>query len=117
MHPNILHLSFKSDSEHNTDQSLFVEEEFVIEKVTYDLVGVIYGGNSHFVFRFLKDGKLYEADGMAEHSKSTEHKKVRAALSKEIKGCHRASLSRIIHTKLIGERIKRTAQDAYYLKR
>lgn len=52
-----------------------VDREVTVDEVIYDLVGAVYG-----VTRYCRDGKVFEDDGMAQHSSSTKHKKRRAAL-------------------------------------
>lgn len=65
MHPYILHVSYPFLGPGvEVDLPNFVEEELFLEEVFYDLVGVVYGDGYHFVFRFLKDAKVYEAVGL-----------------------------------------------------
>ena len=121
IHPYILHLSYPFLGKGvKVDLPHFVDEELLIEEVVYDLVGVIYGDGFHFVFRFLKDGKVYEADGMQQHSTSKHKKIVRSALSREIPGCHKISLAGHIDWELNVEKELvegKKIVDIYYLKR
>jgi hypothetical protein len=71
----------------------FLEKEITIDGTCYDFVGAVYGDSYHFIFRCYDDGKVYEADWMAEHPTSNHHRKIRAALSKEIHGPYESSLA------------------------
>lgn len=120
-HPYILHVSYPFLGKGAlVDLPNFVEEELSIGEVVFDLVGVVYGDGIHFVFRFLKDGKVYEADGMQHHSTSKHKKIVRSALSREILGCHKISLAGHIDWSINKDNELvdgRKIVDIYYLKR
>ena len=68
----------------------------------------------------MKDSKVYEADGMQCHSTSSYTKRVRAALSRELPGCHKQSLAGHIDREINEGKVilagKKVA-DIYYLKR
>ena len=120
-HPIILHLSYPYGGEGVVvDVPTFIEEVIIVEGVVYDLVGVVYGDGLHFFLRFLKDSKVYEADGMQCHSTSSYTKKVRAALSRELPGCHKQSLAGHIDCEINDEKVilaGKKVVDIYYLKR
>ena len=115
-HPNIMHLSYPAANKNGVvDIPVFLDEVIITEGVVYNLIGAVYGDGGHFVFRYLRDGKVYEADGMDTHPTSTYHKKIRAALSREITGPSRISLAGIINYKDKNYEGKQ-AIDIYYMK-
>jgi hypothetical protein len=121
LHPIILHLSYPFGGVGVVvDMPTFIEEVVIVEEIVYDLVGVVYGDGLHFFFRFLKNNKVYEADGMQYHSTSSNIRKVRAALSRELPGCHKQSLAGHIDWEINEGKVilagKKVA-DLYYLKR
>jgi hypothetical protein len=97
-----------------------LEKEIAIDGTCYDFVGAVYGDGYHFIFRYHHNGKVYEADGMAKYPTSNHHRKIRAALSKEIHGSYESSLARHIGCKLNAEKMKvdgKKIVDVYYTKR
>ena len=121
-HPTILHLLYPSEDQNGVvDIPVYLEKEITLDDVYYDLVGSAYGDGGHFFFRFLKDDKVYEADGMVMSAQLINRKNVRAALSKELPGNHEETLAGHINFKLNivnvltikGQKIV----DVYYLKR
>ena len=45
----------------------YLDKSLTLEVTKYDLVGVVYGGDEHFTFRYILDDNIYEADGMHLH--------------------------------------------------
>jgi hypothetical protein len=121
VYPYILHLTYPTrDANGHLDIPDFLEKEITIDGTCYDIVGAVYGDGYHFLFRYHHDGKVYEADGMAEHPTSNHHRKIRAALSKEIHGPYESSLAGHISWKFNAKKIKvdgKKIVDVYYTKR
>ena len=70
--PNIMRLSYPAPNKNEeVDLPEFFDEKIITDNVVYDLVGAVYGDGGHFVFRYLRDGKVYEADGMDTHPMRT----------------------------------------------
>jgi hypothetical protein len=122
IHPTILHLLYPTaDKNGHLDIPVFLEKEIVLDGIYYDLVGSAYGGGGHFIFRYLKDDKVYEADGMDMSRQIINKKKIRGALSRELQGNHKLTLAGHINFKFnknkdLIERGKKIV-DVYYLKR
>jgi hypothetical protein len=53
----------------------------VLNNKMTDIVGAVYGDNNHFIFRYVCDGNVYEADGMLQHTLSTKDVVIRVAQS------------------------------------
>lgn len=47
----------------------------------------------HFIFRYLFNGKIFEADGRKEHMASTPEFTVREAISREIKLSYESAMA------------------------
>ena len=45
----------------------YIDKSLILEGTTYDLVGVVYGDDGHFLFRYILNDNIYEADGMHLH--------------------------------------------------
>ena len=89
-HPTILHrLCPTEDRNGNLDIPVFLEKIIV----SYNLVGSGYGDGGHFRVRFLKNDKVYEADGMEMKIQLINRNNIRAALSKELPGNHELTLA------------------------
>ena len=121
-HPTILHLLYPTEDRNGVvDIPVFLEKESNLDDVYYDSVESAYGDGGHFIFRFLKDDKVYEADGMVMSTQLINRKKVRAALSKELPGSHEESLAGHINFKLSIENVLiikgQKIVHVYYLKR
>ena len=54
------------------------------------LAGAVYGDGSHFIFRYIRNRRVYEADGMTTLK---DHRRIKAALSREISEPHEISLA------------------------
>ena len=45
----------------------YIDKSLILEGTKYDLVGVVYGDDEHFIFRYILDDNIFEADGMHFH--------------------------------------------------
>jgi hypothetical protein len=119
--PNILHLTFPSaDGNGYIPLPNHLDKEVIIEGVNFDIIGATYGNGAHFFFRYIHDGKIYEADGMQKHSTSTDFRTVRAAEGIEVKEPYEKALAGHINWKINRQNIKIGGQkicDVFYLKR
>ena len=80
-HPHILYMTYPiPDSNSVLEIPLFLEKKVIIDEVFYDLVGAVFGDGSYFIFRYISNGKVYEADGMATLK---DHRRIKAALSRK----------------------------------
>ena len=121
-HPTILHLLYPTEDKNGVvDIPVFLEEEIVLDDVYYDLVGSAYGDGGHFFFRFIKDDKVYEANGMEMSTQSKNRRKIRAALSRELTGNKELTLAGHINFKSSEDNVLiirgQKIVDVYYLKR
>lgn len=119
--PNILQLTFPSaDGNGYIPLPIHLDKEVTVEGVKFDIIGSTYGCGTHFFFRYIHDGKIYEADGMRRHSTSTDFRTVRAAESVEIKEPYEKALAGHINWISNRQNIKIGGQkicDVFYLKR
>ena len=93
-----------------------LDNEITINNITYDLFGAVYGDGVHFIFRYIFDNDVYEADGMQKHYLSDETTSRLSAESLYVTPDHDVGLSFILSTKRIGTKNKQ-ATDIYYRKR
>ena len=93
-----------------------LDNEITFNIITYDLFGAVYGDGVHFIFRYIFDNDVYEADGMQKHYLSDETTSRLSAESLYVTRDHDVGLSFILSTKRIGTKNKQ-ATDIYYRKR
>lgn len=93
-----------------------LDNEITFNNITYDLFGAVYGDGVHFIFRYIYDNDVYEADGMQKHYLSDETTSRLSAESLYVTRDHDVGLSFILSTKRIGTKHKQ-ATDIYYRKR
>jgi hypothetical protein len=120
-YPNVLFLKYPTiDGKGDLKMPDIVDKVVTIgEDVIYDIAGAVYAGNSHFITRYVRDGKVFEADGMLEHP-THYHPKRRAAFSVEILGPYEESFAGHINWTLDSSNKKtggKKATDIYYTKR
>jgi hypothetical protein len=115
-HPSVLHMFFGNGTQ--TMWPNFLEKQITFGTVEYEICGAIYGSNSHFIFRYFRNGKVFEADGMREHFTSTREYRVREAMSVEIKEPYHIALAGLIQVKIINNKkiSKYTICDVFYMK-
>ena len=67
--PYVIKLRYPVIQSHNSHlyRMQYIDKSLILDGTTYDLVGVVYGDNEHFLFRYILNDNIYEADGMHLH--------------------------------------------------
>jgi hypothetical protein len=120
-HPNVLHMFYGVSGGHAIwpkclDRIIIFGNNYKSMAVKYEIVCAIYGSNAHFICRYFRRGKVYEADGMREHCISTRDRIVREAMSIEICEPYETALAGKIKIKKNNRSVVYTICDVFYMK-
>jgi hypothetical protein len=119
-YPNVLHIVYAPPLKNCLAHTpLFLQQEIILNNEIYDIVGAVYGDNTHFIFRYLCNGKVYEADGMGQHTMSTRDDVKRVAQSVLIDEQYELAMAGRIGCKM-RKKIKvggKQVVDVFYIKR
>jgi hypothetical protein len=113
--PNILRLKFCRGIK---ELPMYCDKEIKLDDVLYEIVGAIYGSGSHFITRYLHDGKVFESDGMRECASSGGgFRTVMEALSGEIEEPYEIAMGGRIEYLRKRQTHKCRMSDVYYIRR
>jgi hypothetical protein len=67
--PYVIKLRYPVIESHNNHlyRMQYIDKSLILDSTTYDLVGVVYGDDEHFLCRYILNDNIYEADGMHLH--------------------------------------------------
>jgi hypothetical protein len=117
-YPNVLYMVYAPPWKNCLAHTqLFLQQEIVLKTEIYDIVGAAYGVNTHFLFRYLSNGKVYEADGMGQHTMSTRDDVKRVAQSVLIDKQYMIAMAGRIGCKISMKIGGKQVVDVFYNKR
>ena len=67
--PHVIKIRFPTINKNNRTKYKItrIDKFLMLENTKYNIVGAIYGDDEHFMFRYVFDDMIYEADGMHMH--------------------------------------------------